>query len=110
MAHEDDEFPEYKEQSREIVLPPIRYDLTADPLEITKRLQIKWLTRMEYLLDNGIATSADMTNLARVLMANGWVLDPAKLPKSLRDKLTDHVEFDDDDDSGGVLLFRKREA
>jgi hypothetical protein len=68
--------------------------------EIVERLKMKWLIRMEDLLDNGEISSTDMTTLSRVLMANGWVLDPSRLPKGLSDKLGDRVDptsFEDDD-------------
>lgn len=64
-------------------------------IDIAERLQQKWLERMEYLLDSGEITSTDMATLARVLLQNGWSLDPSDLPQSLRDKLTKRVSFDD---------------
>lgn len=62
-------------------------------LDIAQRLQQKWLERMEVLLDEGAITSTDMATLARVLMANGWTLDPTKIPSGLRDKLGDPVDL-----------------
>lgn len=73
-------------------------------IDIAERLQQKWLERMEYLLDSGEITSTDMATLARVLLQNGWSLDPSDLPQSLRDKLTKRVSFDDDLD--GELNIR----
>jgi hypothetical protein len=61
----------------------------AEPLnqeqqrEIADRLQGKWLLAMERMLDNGTITSTDMATLARWLMANGWSLDPSKMPVKL---------------------------
>jgi hypothetical protein len=57
-------------------------------IEISKRLQVLWLKHMEKLLDNGEITSTDMATLARVLLHNGWTLDPKQLPKSLKDMMT----------------------
>lgn len=67
-------------------------------LDVAERLQGKWLVHMERLLDNGTITSTDMATLARLLMANGWALDPAKLSPKLREKLIDSIpegEFDE---------------
>ncbi len=73
---------------------------TDAQVSIAERLQLKWLQRMETLIDAGILTDTGMAILARVLMANGWNLDPKRLPKGLRDKLTSHFdpkEFEDDE-------------
>jgi len=83
---------------------------TDKQADIAERLQLKWLKRMEELLDDGSVTSTDLATLSRFLMANGWTLDPARLPKSLRDKLTtglDPEEFEDDDED---ILQMKRPA
>lgn len=64
-------------------------------VEIAERLQVKWLERMERMLDDNSVTSTDMATLSRVLLANGWTLDPTKLPQSLRDKLTEKVDPED---------------
>ena len=61
-------------------------------LEIAERLQGKWLTHMERLLDNGTITSTDMATLCRWLMANGWSLDPAKMPQKIRDLVKEMPE------------------
>jgi hypothetical protein len=76
-------------------------------IEITERLQLKWLERMEYLFDTGAITSTDMATLQRFLSANGWTLDPTRLPQGLRDKLTAMVDPKSFDDDGDVLPFRK---
>jgi hypothetical protein len=59
-----------------------------EQLAIVERLQLKWLKRMEQLLDNDEITSTDMATLARLLMTNGWNLDPSAIPQGLKDKLT----------------------
>lgn len=61
-------------------------------IEIAERLQLKWLERMETLLDSGEITSTDLATLARVLLSNGWNLDPQALPEGLRQKLTTSLE------------------
>lgn len=63
----------------------------AKQIEIAERLQLRWLERMEVMMDEGTITSTDMATLARVLLANGWVLDPAQLPQGLRGKLTEAI-------------------
>ena len=68
-------------------------------VELAERLQVLWLERMETLLNDGEITSTDLATLARVLLANGWTLDPTRLPTSLREKLTKHVEFDAEEDA-----------
>jgi hypothetical protein len=78
-----------------------------EQVEIAERLQVLWLKRMESLLESGEITSTDLATLARVLLSNGWNLDPSKLPERLRQKLTESVAFDDDDESGGVIPIRR---
>ena len=70
-----------------------------EQVAIAQRLQTKWLRHMDRLLEAGTITSTDMATLARVLLTNGWTVDPKKLPRSLQDMLTKHVrpeEFEDD--------------
>lgn len=67
-----------------------------------ERLQAKWLTRMEKMLDDGTATSTDMATLMRFLVANGWNIDPARLPQGLRDKLTTHLSPEDLDEEDAI--------
>jgi len=67
-----------------------------DQLDIAGRLQLKLLERFEQLLDEGELSSTDAATLARLLMQNGWALDPALIPQGLKDKLTKKVEFDDE--------------
>jgi hypothetical protein len=65
---------------------------TEEQIDVAERLQGKWLKHMEKLLDSGTITSTDLATLARLLMANGWQIDPAKLPEKLRDKLIDSID------------------
>jgi hypothetical protein len=68
-----------------------------EQFEIAERLQTKWLRRMEVMLDSGDITSTDMATLYRFLSDNGWVVDPDKLPETLKQKLTKaDVSFADD--------------
>jgi hypothetical protein len=63
-----------------------------EQIDIAERLQGKWLRHMEKLLDAGTITSTDLATLGRLLMANGWSLDPSKLSESLRSKLLDSMD------------------
>lgn len=77
-----------------------------EQLDLATSLQKKWLARMEALLDNGEITSTDLATLARVLMANGWTIDPRQLPKKIADKITSPVEFDGEEDEPRIRLAR----
>lgn len=74
----------------------------ADPkqqqVEITERLQLKLLQRFERLIDDGELSATDAATLTRLLMQNGWQLDPSRMPKKLSDLLTSKVSFDEDED------------
>jgi hypothetical protein len=79
-----------------------------EQVAIAERLQLKWLERMEKLLDNGEITSTDMATLVRFLMSNGWTLDPTRLPQGLKDKLTSGMRPDDFDNDGDVIPLRRQ--
>jgi hypothetical protein len=91
----DDDLPEAPEG--QLPEAPKQEPLAAeiDQHAAAARLQAKWLQRMEFLIDHGLATSTDLATLARVLLQNGWSLDPKKLPKGLQ-SLVSKVEFDED--------------
>jgi nitrogen fixation protein len=80
---------------------------TAAQIDLKEELETLWLTEMKNRIKNNTATSTDLATLARVLMANGWTLDPKDLPQSLKDKLTSRVSTDELDDTG-VIPFRKQ--
>jgi hypothetical protein len=61
---------------------------------------------MERALENGTITSTDLATLARVLLANGWALDPTRLPTSLKDKLTKDIAFDGEDNTPRIKLAK----
>lgn len=75
---------------------------------LAERLQTKWLQRMETLIDNGEATATDMATLARVLLQNGWSLDPKQLPQALREKLTSHVSAEELDADSDIFPIRRK--
>ena len=85
---------------------PAKQEELQKQLDIKSRLETKWLERMEKMLDSGEITSTDMATLARVLMQNGWTIDADKLPQHLRDKLTSHVSFEEDDEEPKIRMMR----
>lgn len=78
-------------------------DSRSTQIDLAAQLQLKWLERMNTLMDEGTITSTDLATLARVLLANGWTLDPARLPQALREKLTSKVDPSEFDDEAGVI-------
>ena len=76
-------------------------------VEIAERLQKKWLERMEAMLDDGTITSTDRATLYRFFAQNGWTVDPKKMPKGLRDKLTTDVTEEELEDDGILPMRRK---
>lgn len=74
-------------------------DTKKEQIDLAAELQLLWLKRMKKLFEDGTITSTDMATLARVLMQNGWTIDPHQLPQSLKDKMkkSDPTVFDDDD-------------
>jgi hypothetical protein len=63
-----------------------------------EKLQDLLLDHWTLLAQTGALSATDCATIARLLSANGWVLDPSQLPQDLRSKLTAHVKFDDDID------------
>lgn len=77
-----------------------------EQIEIAGRLQQKVLERFETLLDEGAINATEMATLVRLLVHNGWILDKARIPQGLQDKLTAGIDpstITDDD----ILPFRK---
>ena len=69
-------------------------------LEIAERLQLALLKYFETKLADNSLTDTGAATLARLLMQNGWSLDPSQMPEGLRGKLTANVdpsELDEDD-------------
>jgi hypothetical protein len=71
--------------------------------EIAVRLQRLLLEDFERAFKDCTITAADRATLARLLMQNGWSLDPKELPQGLRDKLTTHFKPTDFDEDDGVV-------
>jgi hypothetical protein len=78
----------------------------TEQILLAEKLQLKWLKRMDVMFDEGTITSTDMATLARVLMANGWVLDPAQLPQKLRGKLAGSIPEPDAFDALPLRIAR----
>lgn len=64
----------------------------AKQIEIAERLQLKLLEHFEKQLNDGTIQATDAATLARLLMANGWSIDPVKVPARLRDILTQGID------------------
>lgn len=58
-----------------------------EQIEIAERLQIKLLERWERLMDDKELSATDAATLSRVLIQNGWNIDPSALPEGLKDKV-----------------------
>jgi len=71
-----------------------------EQIEKAEQLADLLLNNWIRLAKNGELTSTDSATIARVLMANGWTLDPAQLPQELLDKLTSQISFDADEQDG----------
>ena len=78
-----------------------------EQIDIATRLQSKVLRHFEWLLDNGIITSTDLATLTRLMVSNGWRLDPSALPKGLRDKMTSFPDPSADLDEDILPFARK---
>lgn len=75
-------------------------DTKAQQIEIAGRLQLAVLEYFETGLKEKTITATDVSTLTKLLMANGWTIDPSRLPQGLRGVLTERVDptqFADDD-------------
>jgi hypothetical protein len=67
-------------------------DNKTEQVEIAERLQLKLLKHFEHLFDTKQISSTDCATLSRLLMQNGWSIDPARVPKGLRGILTESIK------------------
>jgi hypothetical protein len=67
-----------------------------EQIQVAEELQTLILKDFVKILKDNTASATDRATIIRLLRENGWTLDPALLPKNLRDKLTSKVSFDDD--------------
>jgi hypothetical protein len=75
-------------------------DKKKEQIDKAEKLADLLLDNWIKLAENGSITSTDSATIARVLMANGWTLDPTQIPQPLFDKLTSKVAFDADEQDG----------
>jgi hypothetical protein len=69
-------------------------------LKLAEQLQMDLLEDFGKMFKAGSMTPTDRATLYRLLKDGGWVLDPARLPTTLRDKLTSRIDpkqFDEGD-------------
>ena len=79
---------------------PSSSERTLKQIDLAEKLQDKLLEYFQKRLDDNSLTDTGAATLARLLSANGWSLDPARIPQSIKDKLTSTVSPSDlsDDD------------
>lgn len=70
---------------------------------IAARLQLLLLLDFEEQFKSKTITSADRATLARLLMQNGWSIDPKDVPQGLKDKLTTRMSPEDFGEDDGVV-------
>lgn len=73
-----------------------------------EKLQTLLLLTYERRLERGTLSDTGLAALQRLLDANGWSLDPSRLPQTLKDKLTSKVSAEDLDDLDGILPMRRK--
>lgn len=81
-------------------------DNLLEQKEISERLQLKWLKRMEEMLDDNSISATDMATLRKFLADNGWTVDPSRMPKGLQGILTQNVDPESFEDDGQVIPLR----
>lgn len=72
-----------------------------EQIEIAEKLQLKLLNHFDAMLDKGTLSATDAATLARLLMANGWSIDPKSVPTGLRAILTEGlnaIDVDEDEE------------
>ncbi len=70
-----------------------------EQVSLTDRLQTLTLKTFENRLESQTISDTGLATLVRFLMANGWSVDPSRLPKGLESLLTSKVdpkELDED--------------
>lgn len=71
-------------------------------VDLAERLQDLLLREYEARLSSGDISDTGMANLQKLLMHNGWSIDPSKLPQGLAGVLTTAVDLElldaDDED------------
>lgn len=75
-------------------------DVDKGQVGIARELQDLVLARFKTLLDDQEETQTDRSTLVKLLMANGWTLNPADVAEKLSDFVTKRVDpksLDEDD-------------
>lgn len=70
-------------------------------LELAEEMQTLLLEDFRNMLRDGTASATDRATIARLLVANGWSLDPVLMGQGVTSKITKHVDptqFDAEDD------------
>jgi hypothetical protein len=78
-----------------------------EQLALSERLQTKLLRDFERILDDQTATAADRAVIFKFLHANGWNVDPAAIPQSVRGVLAANLDPNALDDDDVIPMFRK---
>lgn len=84
-------------------------DNKTQQVEIAEALQLQLLQWFKDHMESEQMTATDRATLARLLMQNGWTIDPAKLPEELRNKLTTDLrpeDFDDEEQTPSLRIAR----
>lgn len=68
----------------------------TEQIQVAAQLQTLILQDFVKQLQGNTASATDRATIVRLLRENGWTLDPALVPSSLKDKITSKVSFDDD--------------
>lgn len=78
-------------------------------IDLAEQLQAMLLEAYATKLEKGELSDTGLSSLQKLLMQNGWQLDPTRVPQGLRDKLTARVDPKDveDDDEPGVIPMRR---
>jgi hypothetical protein len=86
-------------------------DLTMkEQLQLFDRMKGKLLQYWNWLLEERKATSTDLATMARFFGQQGWTLNPAQIPKELKDYLKDTPVFTDDDEAHVIDIATRRQG
>lgn len=91
------------EPKRLLVDTPLTHE---EQVNLATKLQTLLLRTYEIRLEAGSLSDTGLSSLQRLLAANGWSLDPARLPKGLADLLTSQVDPKELDDEGVFPIRR----
>lgn len=81
-----------------------------EQMQLFDRMKGKLLQYWDWLLDERKATATDLATMARFFNQQGWSLNPATIPKELKDYLKDTPVFTDDDEAEVVDIATRRKS